>query len=63
MARSGHIGTGFVHRAVNQEASGIGWPAHVAADGITVVVNEDHIAGFEEAEVSSIISLAFSHIV
>lgn len=40
-----------VYSTVNQEASGVGGSTHVPSDGLAIVVEEYHVAGFQEGEV------------
>lgn len=50
MAGRYDIWSGFVDRTVDEEAGAVSWTAHIAADGLAVEVYQDHVAGFQEAE-------------
>ena len=45
-----HICPGVMHSGVYQEPSSVGTATLVPTNHITIQVNEDHAAGFQEAE-------------
>lgn len=52
VTRRVNIGSGLVHSGVNKESGGVGGTSRVPADNIAGIVYQDHVCGFEEAEVA-----------
>lgn len=51
VASSSHIRPRLVHSAVNQEARRVGRQAHVASNRFAVIVDQNHVARFQQAKV------------
>ena len=51
MARGRHVRPRLVHSAMNQEPRRVRRQAHVAPDRLAVIVDEDHVARFQQPEV------------
>lgn len=51
MARGDDVRTSFVNCAMDEEAGSVRWTTHVATNWNSIIVDKDHVACFEEAEV------------